>query len=96
MASRFGDELGDRDRIQVKIIKQPAFVLDGSDRKFKSLCYELSNDFQRRVSMRLDTHRVSTGSDSDRVGSVTEYVRDPVATAPGTDPILVHVVLSRG
>jgi hypothetical protein len=37
-----------------------------------------------------DLDRVNTGSGSDRVGRVGEFVLDPVATAPGTDPIQLH------
>ncbi len=36
-------------------------------------------------------NRVSTGSDSDRVARVTELLIDPVAIAPGTDPMQVSI-----
>ena len=57
-AGGFGHELGDGNRVQVKVVKQPAFVLNGSDGEFKPLCHKSSNDFQRGgrcgVSLRPD------------------------------------------
>src|SRR5215217_6714829 len=57
----FGHELGDADRVQVKVVKKPAFVLNGSDRKFKPLCDKTSHNFQRRVSS-LETVSTTCGS----------------------------------
>jgi hypothetical protein len=52
-ARSFGDELGHSDRIQVKVVEQPAFVVNSCDWEFKPIGHELSNDFQGRVSLRL-------------------------------------------
>ncbi len=52
---RFGYELGDGDRVQVKVVKQPAFVLNSTNREFKPFCYKSPEDFQRsgRYEVRL-------------------------------------------
>src|SRR5262245_43838778 len=53
-AGCFGHELGHADRVQVKVVKQSAFVLNGSDGKFKPLCDKSSHNFQRRVCIQLN------------------------------------------
>src|ERR1051325_2523278 len=57
-ASRFRYELGHVDRVQVKVVKQPAFVLNSSDGEFKPLCEKLSQNFQWRVRLQINLTRI--------------------------------------
>src|SRR5689334_13417517 len=97
VAGCFGHELGHADGVQVKVVKQPAFVFNRSDGKFEPLCYKSSNNFQRSVTSleavslhqsvgSLDTVSTTRGSGwvRSRAPSCLRAAHPP-ATAGGTD-----------
>ena len=82
-AGCFGHELGHADRVQVKVVKQSAFVLNGSDGEFKPLCHKSSHNFEWGVSLRLDSTSSVAGISLDCSGEVSGVASSAGASSHG-------------